>query len=182
MTVELEAPGFTVRPLEMDDVDAAAGILRYWMVNRHLGESVLVNDEFNSSVDQIVNSLGLDNINFWVATDNNTGNILGLSGVQPLSETLYRFANSNNPFEIINNYVRIGYLGKGIGRAILECVESVTIELGGSELFVVSGIRYQETSWKFYDRYFGPAICILENHYGDNAAASVWRKPFELHN
>ncbi len=176
MTTEFDKPNFLVRPFELDDEDEVTDILKYWTVNRHIGETVVEADELSNSIVHLIGNLGMINTNFWVAADESSGSILGFASVHPLSEGLSSFSNSDEPYEITHNFVRFDYLGREIGTAIIRHIERTTQEKGGRELLVLSGIRYRETSWKFYDKHFGPAISTIDDYYGENAPACIWRQ------
>lgn len=164
-----------IRPIEAGDVESIMDIIGYWAVNRHLGQNEPVVEDVEQARLDISASFGSTEKMYLAATDDTEG-IVGIAGVQPVSDALALLVTSEPAYEILHYYVRVDKSGLGIGTRLLEHIERNLSIAGGKELLVLSGVRCKTTAWGFYDKHFGPAISTVDDYYDTGAPARIWSK------
>jgi N-acetylglutamate synthase-like GNAT family acetyltransferase len=138
------------------DVAAVTEILTAWFNELTPGE---VEREVGTRISSIETSL-----EFVVAEDG--GEVAGVAGLAAVEEV--------GAVEAVCVYVRKEAVGRGIGRALIERLETDAAALGFATLLIVSGSRYREIGYPFWTRRYGePAIDA--DYWGPGFERAVWR-------
>ena len=166
----------STRPVELADLDSINTILSAWLRDVETDE-LLVADIAEADKTIVTTLTSRSDGEFYVAV-NPDNHVLGVIGLLPLSDNLRQYAESERPFEIVNNYVRFGERAKGVGKALLNCVEASALQYDATELIVSSGAKYKKTAWGFYEKFFGSPVATLEGYYGTETITQVWQKVF----
>ena len=109
-----------------------------------------------------------------VATDGDAA-IVGVAALGGLwlDETLT--AGLARPAEVFSVYVARPWLGRGVGRAMLDDIERVAAAQGITDILAVSGPRHREIGYPFWNRRYGAFYRVDPDHWGEGHDRVVWR-------
>lgn len=170
-----------IRNLEERDLIGIQLILEHWVVDSDTGKPLP--NEVDEDISLMRESIKVDTErHYFVAVQE--AEIIGVIGFKKPDERLLQFAKTSNPAELVNAYVSPKYRkGKGVGKALVACLEAEVEKRGYSEILINSGPRYKDTGWGFYDKLPGyNRVGISEEHYGKNGDAPVWQKILNTNN
>ncbi len=87
---------------------------------------------------------------FWVLKID--GEVIGMGGLADCQPKIKPFIQTNKPKELKTIYLEQEYRGKGLGRKLIEFLQSKAKSLGYTELLLVSAERYRKTAYGFYEK------------------------------
>lgn len=100
------------------------------------------------------------------------GNLLGLMGMCAASDILSPLAPSvtrGNAGELISAFVSSKARGHGIGRLLVASLEEEAMNRKFEDMLVVSGSRFRETGWPFWQSLYGEPVEVSDH-------SAVWLK------
>lgn len=165
-----------------EDIPKLRPILEFWVRDSSTGE--IITPEIDSILSQVAAQVhGIKNRYYVIAEeiveDEPNGNVLGLMGIQDVSEPMHPFTSSPqspNAVELVNAFVDPKTRGKHIGRFLRQFLESHVRQLAFEEIVVNSGPRYMETGWPFWTASYGDPVGVITELYGPGGDAMVWYK------
>lgn len=163
-----------IREPVRDDVRALQPVFQQWIRDRNTGAFLL--GEADGVKDAIRASIAGESSQEYLVAEQ-SGQVLGIMGIQPPNETMRQFTQTAKPIELITALIADDARGKGVGRALVAALTEKAQEQDATELVVNSGLRYKKTGWPFWRRLFGEPVGVAESYFGPGGDAMVWRKP-----
>lgn len=170
-----------IREIQVDDLSQIREIFQGWVTQQDTPDES-VEQKIERYLSEIEKSITGENKRWYVAAEEN-GEVIGIAGSKEPDSRMRQFAQTESPLELINMYVRKGHdRGKGVGTNLVNAVELHAVENGFTEIILISGNRFRETGWGFYDQLKGfEKAGIAYDYYqpdqeGVPGHAPVWRK------
>lgn len=79
------------------------------------------------------------------------------------------------PAEVFSVYVAPDWLGRGVGRAMVDEIERVARAQGYTDILAVSGVRHVEIGYPFWTRRYGDFYRVDKDYWAEGAERVVWR-------
>jgi GNAT superfamily N-acetyltransferase len=128
-------------------------------------------EKYLSRIKNEINGIVEYHTYFWVIKNNDQ--TVGIGGLaDPLPKTL-PFASSLNPLEIKILYLDNNSRGLGLGKQLLQFLETEAKKTNCSELLIRTSDRYKTTAWDFYQHLGYKLAGYLDN---DGHQMAVFRK------
>jgi ribosomal protein S18 acetylase RimI-like enzyme len=177
MTIQEKSDKFDgiVRSLAEGDLAEIKPILETWIKDKITGSPLP--DEVAETLKNMQESLSGNNDRVYLVAEEDSA-IVGVIGFKNPDRIMIAFAQTSNPAELINAYVRVDERGgRGVGRALVDFLEEEAIRQGFTEIILNSGPRFKDTGWGFYDKLPNyNRVGMAENYYGQGADAPVWSR------
>ncbi len=103
------------------------------------------------------------------------GIIVGVAGLGGLWLDDDLTAGLENPAEVFSVYVAHAWLGRGVGLAMMDVIESVARDRGYTDLLAVSGVRHKEIGYPFWNRRYGAPMRVDADYWAEGAERIVWK-------
>lgn len=103
------------------------------------------------------------------------GRVVGIAGLDGAHITAELFTPEERPVEVVLAYVRRSHRGVGIGRSLIQHVETIATEMGFTTVLVVSGSRNRESGYPFWRRRYGEPFRWDDDYFGAGHERVVWR-------
>lgn len=164
----------TIRPLLKEDLPRLKPIIETFVRDSETNE--IYEDEVKDTLLAMEQSVGgLNARTYYVAE--HEGRVLGVMGTKIPDTRMLKYAQTDNPTEVINAFVAEEHrAGSGVGTALWNRIVSDSQVKGFKEIVVNSGPRYEKTGWPFWDKKMGARLEPAKNYYGPGIDAPVWRK------
>lgn len=169
---EKEPVHVVVRQAQVGDAETVLAIAREW-VKSPSGETI--EDEITEIKEALERSVGENPDRSYIVAELG-GEVVGVMGLTVPNELMRQHAQTDNPVEIVNAFVRRDLRGAGVGGKLLDNVFEQARIGSFDEVIVNSGPRYKDTAWSFYDKKFGTPRAILKDYYGAGRDAPFWSK------
>lgn len=173
-----------VRPPVQEDIPQIRQLLQKWVLNQTT--RMIDTEQITAIETNIVESIGRTGKEsaYRVAVEHNK--IIGIMGYRNFDRMPPRIKDivkKHNPgvegapraVELVNVFADPNHIGRGIGAKLLKEMQNLAKSNNFTEMYVESPEYREETSWAFYDRYFGEAVEQTEQSR-TGKRAKVWRK------
>lgn len=165
-----------IREARLRDIPALHPIFEHWVTDMDSG--AVLTDEVAADAAYIADAInGQAAPHFLVAEEDKQ--VLGIMGIQPPTDTMRRYATTDDPAELTFALVADNARRKGIGSSLVEALSAIAIENGSTELVVASSQRYATSGWPFWEKLFGKPVGISPGYGGSGGDALVWRQTLE---
>lgn len=163
------------RKLKSKDLLKLKKILEFWIKDRNTKQPLP--HEVNETILEMEKSIKGISQRYYLVIENKRNQVFGVIGIKEPDKRMISYCVTKKPAELVNFFIANKERGKGLGKFLIEKIESFASELGYTEIILNSGPRYKATAWGFYDKLSGyKRIGIAKKYYGDGGDAPVWQK------
>ncbi len=159
-----------IRETSSDDIESLRSLLQEWCDGSEMGQ--ISQEEVNSEIVGIETSTKGESDWLYVVAEDETGRLLGIMGMCKSNATIDAVLPSHeekSAAELFSAFVSQSERGRGIGRLLVQHLESKAELDGYDEIVVASGPRFRETGWPFWQSFYGDPAKVIE-------CTSIWRK------
>lgn len=168
----------TIRGVQPQDIDALRPIMEASITDTYTGRPIT--DEIDQALAAIqACAAGEQTPRIYVVAEAAGQTILGVMGLVTASDMLANAAPTvavGTAGELINAFVDPAARGRGVGKQLVQNLETTAGYFGYEDIVVASGPRYQKTGWPFWSSLYGQPAWVCPDAYGPGNDAPVWRK------